>query len=164
MQLNIAPTATTARTTGSAGIPVMQIDGADRLRGSSAPMRVFARDNVGRFSGYGSLHTALSAARNLSRGAERSAVVVQQRAGGGYEVLDAVWQYLWGQNNPPSDRAPFRHFHFEDGSLSQYTAWKSGEKIEVTAGNSGRSYDGITRWLVDGSIVAEVDHDGGKLF
>jgi hypothetical protein len=164
MQISTMNAAAPISAAGTDGVPVMRIDGADRLRGTSAPMRVFTRENVGRFSGYGSLNTALSAARNLSRGSDRSAVVVQQRHGGGYEVLDAVWQYLHGTNNPPSDRAPFRHFHFEDGSLSQYTAWQAGEKIEVRAENSGRSYDGVTRWLVDGSRVAEVDHVGGKLF
>lgn len=149
---------------GRDGVPVMQIDGSDLARNETAPMRVFMRAHLGRSSGYGSLQTALSAARNISRGDARPAVIVQRGGTGAYEVREAVWQYFWGRNNPPLDRAPFRHFRFEDGSLSQYTAHLSGRRIAVTAKNWGRSYDGITRWLVDGSKVAEFTRAGGQLF
>lgn len=161
MPLTQVPSATNA---GRTGVQVMQIDGFDRARGEAAPMRVWMREQIGRFTGYGSLNTALTAARNLSRGAERAAVVVQQRDSGGYEVREAVWQYHHVNGRPAVDRAPFRHFHFEDGSLSRYTAWRADEKIEVTAQNFGRSTDGITRWLVDGSRVAELDAAGGSLY
>jgi hypothetical protein len=144
------------------GVPVMTIDGVDKLANETAPMTVFTRANVGRFNGYGNLVTALSAARNLSRGADRSAVVVERNATGMYEVREAVWRYLWGRNEPPRDRAPYRHFHFEDGTFSEYTAWLGGRKVEVTARDYMRAYDGITRWLVDGSRVVEVTNTGPK--
>lgn len=142
------------------GVPVMTIDGVDKALGETAPMRVFTRANVGRFTGYGSLSTALSAARNLSRGADRSALVVQKGSSGVYEVREAVWQYFWGRNDPPADRAPFRHFHFEDGTFSQYTATLGGRRVEVNVRDTMRSYDGVTRWLVDGSRLFEVTDAG----
>lgn len=143
------------------GVPVMTVSGVDRSRNEDAPMRVYTRANVGRFNGYGSLTSALIAARNISRGADRSAVVVERSDTGAYQVREAVWRYLWGRQNPPQDRAPYRHFHFEDGSFSQYTAWRDGRRIEVTARDHYRSDDGITRWLVDGSRVLEVTAQGG---
>lgn len=148
--------------TARQGTPVMTIDGVDKAVHQTAPMRVFTRANVGRFDGYASLATALSAARNLSRGADRSAVVVEKATTGVYEVREAVWQYFWGRNDPPRYRAPFRHFHFEDGTFSQYTAQHGDRRVEVTAGRWMTSYDGITRWLVDGSRVIEVAHTGPK--
>jgi hypothetical protein len=144
------------------GVPVATVNGIDRKRHETAPMTVFSRANVGRFDGYGSLPAALAAARNLSRGAERSAVLVQRTDTGSYQVLEAVWRYLWGRQDPPTDRAPYRHFHFEDGTFSDYTAWSAGRRIEVTAQDYYRSYDGVTRWLVDGSRVLEVTHQGGS--
>lgn len=143
------------------GRPVLTIDGVDRVGGETAPMRVFAREPLGRHTGYGSLQTALSAARNISRGADRSAVVVE-RVEGSYQVFDAVWQYFRGAG-APNRQMPMRHFHFEDGTPSQYTAWRGGQRIEVTTRNHAVSYDGTTRWLVDGSRVAEVDKSGGRL-
>ena len=137
------------------GVPVMTIDGIDRVRNERAPMRVFTRETVGRFTGYGSLSTALSAARNLSRGADRSAVVVQKAATGVYEVREAVWQFA-----EPAERAPLRHFHFEDGTFSQYTAHLAGRRVEVVARDWMTSYDAATRWLVDGSRVVEVTQAG----
>ena len=144
------------------GVPVATVNGVDRDRNETAPMTVFSRANVGRFDGYASLPAALAAARNLSRGPERSAVVVQRTETGSYQVLEAVWRYLWGRQDPPTDRAPYRHFHFEDGSFSDYTAWLAGRKIEVAAQDYYRSYDGATRWLVDGRRVLEVTSQGGS--
>lgn len=144
------------------GVPVATVNGVDRKRNETAPMTVFSRATVGRFDGYGSLPAALAAARNISRGAERPAVVVQRTETGSYQVLEAVWRYLWGRQDPPADRAPYRHFHFEDGSFSEYTAWLGGRKIEVTAQDWYRSYDGATRWLVDGRRVLEVTSQGGS--
>ncbi len=161
--MQIAATSSQLSTSARVGVPVMQVEGVDRARNETAPMRIFTRKNVGRFDGYGSLNSALAAARMLSRGDDRSAVVVQKGATGAYEVREAVWQYFWGRNNPPLDRAPMRHFHFEDGSLSQYTAHLGGRRIEVTAKNWGRSYDGVTRWLVDGRRVAEMTNAGGRI-
>lgn len=144
------------------GVPVATVNGVDRSTKHAAPMTVFTRATVGRFDGYGSLPAALAAARNLSRGAERSAVVVQRTDTGAYQVLEAVWRYLWGRQDPPADRAPYRHFHFEDGSFSDYTARLGGRKIEVAAQDWYRSWDGATRWLVDGSRVLEVTSQGGS--
>jgi hypothetical protein len=149
-------------TAGLHGRPVIQVDGVDRARGETAPMRVFARGPVGRHTGYGSLHAALSAARNLSRGSDRPALVVERDTQGAYRVLDAVWQYLWAPG-VPSRATPMRHFHFEDGTPSQYTAWKGDQRIVVEARNHARSWDGLTRWLVDGSRVSEVTASGGRL-
>ncbi len=149
-----------AATNTGQGVPVMTIDGRDRLSSQPAPMRVFTRANVGRHEGYGSISSALSAARNLSRGADRSAVVVQRTGTGHYEVRDAVWQLLQGVGALTADRVPFRHFHFEDGTFSRYTAAVSGRKVDVEAGDFMRAYDGVTRWLVDGSRVVEVTNDG----
>src|SRR4051812_7227982 len=103
------------------GVPVITVDATQKGAAIAAPMRVFMRDIVGRSQGYGSLATALSAARNLSRGAERSALVVERGTNGVYQVRDAVWQYLNGRNQPPAFKAPFRHFEFEDGSFSTYS-------------------------------------------
>ena len=160
MQIVAMNTIGPARSTTGQGVPVITIDGRDRLSNQTAPMRVFTRANVGRHEGYGSITSALSAARNLSRGAERSAVVVQRTGTGNYEVRDAVWQLLRGVGALEQDRAPFRHFHFEDGSFSAYTAWTSGRRIEVEAQGSMRAYDGAARWLVDGSRVFEVTNAG----
>ncbi len=145
---------------GHQGVPVITIDGRDRLSNATASMRVFTRDNVGRHEGYGSISSALSAARNLSRGADRSAVVVQRTLTGNYEVRDAVWQLLQGVGALAADRVPFRHFHFEDGSFSTYTAVVADRKVDVQASDSMRAYDGVTRWLVDGSRVVEVTSTG----
>lgn len=158
-----AMTATSATAVNNRdGVRVMEIDGVDKSCNQTAPMSVYTRAIVGRFDGYGSLVTALTAARNISRGAERPAVVVERRAEGGYDVREAVWRYFWGANRPPSDRAPFRHFRFEDGSFSQYTALQGGRRVEVTARQYLRAFDGITRWLVDGNQVFEVTHQGGS--
>ena len=143
------------------GVPVATVNGVDRRTKQTAPMTVLTRSNVGRFDGYGSLPAALAAARNISRGEDRSAVVVERTDTGSYQVREAVWRYLWGRNSKP-DSAPYRHFHFEDGSFSEYTAWLGGRKIEVTAQDYYRSYDGATRWLVDGSRVLEVTNQGGN--
>jgi hypothetical protein len=161
MQIAAVPTTNSAHGYQQ-GVPVATVNGIDRERNETAPMTVFSRANVGRFDGYGSLPSALAAARNLSRGDKRPAVVVQRTDTGSYQVMEAVWRYLWGRQNPPTDRAPYRHFHFEDGSMSAYTAWLSGRKIEVEAQEYYRSYDGETRWLVDGSRVLEVTSQGGS--
>lgn len=136
------------------GVPVMTIAGVDKGIGEVAPMRVFTRAVVGRPVGYGSLAMALTAARNISRGEQRDAVVVERRNDGMYDVREAVWQLANAQ--PGNSRAPFRHFRFEDGSFSQYTAWQDGRRIEVLAGGELHSFDPITRWLVDGSRLFEV--------
>jgi hypothetical protein len=145
---------------GHQGVPVITIDGRDRLSDDATPMRVFTRENVGRHEGYGSISSALAAARNLSRGADRSAVVVQRPSTGNYEVRDAVWQLLLGVDTLAADRLPFRHFHFEDGTFSSYTAIVADRKVQVQASGSMRAYDGVTRWLVDGSRVVEVTSTG----
>jgi hypothetical protein len=155
-------TTQTSQATAAHGRPVLTIDGVDKASNQSAPMRVFARESLGRYNGYGSLQTALSAARNLSRGGERPAVVVERLAQGEYQVFDAVWQYFWAVGGP-SREMPMRHFRFEDGTASQYTAWRGDSRVEVTAKNYSRSYDGVTRWLVDGSRVAEITSAGGRL-
>jgi hypothetical protein len=161
MQLAAVPTTADVRGYRN-GVPVATVNGVDRNRNETAPMTIFTRANVGRFDGYGSLPAALAAARNLSRGAERTAVVVERTDTGAYQVREAVWRYLWGRQDPPNDRAPYRHFHFEDGSFSAYTAWLGGRKIEVSAQDYYRSYDGAVRWLVDGSRVLEVTAQGGS--
>jgi hypothetical protein len=143
------------------GVPVATISGIDRRHKEAAPMTVLTRATVGRFDGYGSLPAALSAARNLSRGADRSAVVVERTDTGAYQVREAVWRYLWGRNDPPNS-APYRHFHFEDGTFSQYTARLGDKRIEVTARDWYRSWDGATRWLVDGARVLEITNEGGN--
>lgn len=142
------------------GVPVITIDGRDRFSNESASMRVFTRANVGRHEGYGSISSALSAARNLSRGETRSAVVVQRTGTGNYEVREAVWQLLQGVAALAADRVPFRHFHFEDGTFSSYTAVVGDRKFDVRASDAMRAYDGVTRWLVDGSRVVEVTSTG----
>jgi hypothetical protein len=153
--------AAAAAASADQGVPVITIDGTQKGASTLAPMRVFMRDIVGRTQGYGSLATALSAARNLSRGAERDALVVERGTNGVYQVHDAVWQYLNGRNQPPSYRAPFRHFAFEDGTFSAYSCVDNGQKIEVEPTGLLRAYDGITRWLVDGSRVLEATPEGG---
>ena len=163
MQLSATNAIAPATTWAGRGRPVMTISGVDRARNETAPMRVFARGPLGRYDGYGSLRTALSAAHNLSRGSDRSAVVVERTDTGAYQVFDAVWQYFWGRNGGDGNRAPMRHFHFEDGTPSQYTAWQAGRRIQVEAQNYARSYDGITRWLVDGRQIAEITNAGGRL-
>jgi hypothetical protein len=150
-----------AATTTNAGVPVITIDGTQKGASTAAPMRVFMQDIVGRTQGYGSLATALSAARNISRGTERTALVVERGSNGVYQVHDAVWQFLNGRNQPPSFKAPFRHFEFEDGTFSSYTCVDNGQKIEVEPTGLLRSYDGITRWLVDGSRILEATPEGG---
>lgn len=159
MQISITQT---SHASAAHGRPVLTIDGVDRASNQTAPMRVFAREPLGRYTGYGSLQTALSAARNLSRGDERPAVIVERVAQGEYQVFDAVWQYFWAPGAPTREM-PMRHFRFEDGTPSQYTARRGNTRIEVTPTNYALSYDGITRWLVDGSRVAEVTQTGGRL-
>lgn len=159
--MQIAGAATISGGARREGVPVITVAGVDRARNEAAPMTVYARQNIGRDEGYGSLPSALAAARNLSRGTERAAVVVERGSSGAYQVREAVWRYLHGRNQPPADRAPFRHFHFEDGTFSAYTAWLAGRKIEVTAQDYYRAYDGVTRWLVDGRRVLEVTPEGG---
>lgn len=145
------------QTTGAgAGMPAMTIGGVDAATNASAPMRVFTRQVVGRFDGYGSLATAISAARTLSRGTDRPALVVDRRDDGIYEIRDTVWQYLPGAIAGPGDRAPARHFHFEDGSFSQYTAWDAGRRVQVVVTGDIRSVDDEVRWLVDGARLFEV--------
>ncbi|MCW2928422.1 MAG: hypothetical protein JWM86_2390 [Thermoleophilia bacterium] len=154
------PAATTMGTTP--GMPVLTVAGVDKDRGAAAPMTVFTRESVGRFDGYGSLTAALTAARNLSRGAERDALVVQRTATGAYEVRDAVWRYADATSLGPDAKAPFRHFAFEDGSFSAYTMWRTpAERVEVVAKDYYQSNDAITRWLVDGSRILEVTPEGG---
>lgn len=160
--MEIRATQVPLHATAGVGRPVLVINGVDKARNETAPMRVFARQSVGRYDGYGSLQTALSAARNISRGADRAAVLVERLDQGTYQVFDAVWQYFWSGGGS-SREIPMRHFRFEDGTLSQYTLRRNGERVEVTAKNYANSYDGETRWLVDGSRVAEVTHAGGRL-
>ena len=137
--MKIAPQAVTGVIGSPIGNPVMAIAGVDKGLGTTTSMRVLTRAEVGRFSGYGSLATAVSAAGNLSRGADRPAVVVGRRSDGMYEVREAVWQHAAGRNSPPDFRAPFRHFHFEDGSFSQYTARINGRTALIAVGDSLRS-------------------------
>jgi hypothetical protein len=162
MELVHAQGSTIHAATAQYARPVLSVHAIDRDRGAPEPLRVFARDAVGRHTGYGSLNTALSAARNISRGADRSAVVVE-RLEGVYQVFDAVWQVQWG-HGVPSRNAPMRHFHFEDGTPSRYTAWRDGAKVDIVAQNRADSLDDATRWLVDGSRVAEIGSDGGTLY
>jgi hypothetical protein len=71
-----------------------------------------------------------------------------------------VWQLLQGVGALALDRVPFRHFHFEDGTFSAYTAVVSDRRLDVQASDAMRAYDGVTRWLVDGSRVVEVTATG----
>lgn len=159
MQIAAVPTSMGA--VRKEGVPVVTVDGIDRISNGAAPMTVYARENVGRTDGYGSLNSALSAARNLSRGADRSAVVVEKTTTGAYQVREAVWRLAQRPDLTPADRIPYRHFDFEDGTFSSYTAWLGGQKVQVAAKDYYRAYDGITRWLVDGSRVLEVTPQGG---
>jgi hypothetical protein len=117
------------------GTPFSTIAAVDRLTssGQAVAMQVYTRASIGRFDGYGSVNSALSAARNMSRGAQRDAVAIVRRMDGRFDVREAVWRILNDGASAAGDKLPYRHFAFEDGTLSQYTGWIGGRRIEVEA-------------------------------
>ncbi|MCW2956556.1 MAG: hypothetical protein JWO69_1425, partial [Thermoleophilia bacterium] len=109
------------------------MQGVERITGATAPMQVYSRALVGRLAGYASISTALRAASTLSRGEEKAAVTVIRRDDGRYDINEAVWRYGLAKLDAPGERAPYRTFHFEDGTPSAYTAWSEGRKLEIRA-------------------------------
>ncbi|MCW2961893.1 MAG: hypothetical protein JWM90_2280 [Thermoleophilia bacterium] len=133
------------------------MSGVDKLTGQNAPMQVYSRGLVGRLAGYASISTALSAARTLSRGEEKAAVTVTRRDDGRYDINEAVWRYGFARLEAPGERAPYRRFHFEDGTPSAYTAWTEGRKLEINAAlQLGLPASTSAIALVDGSRVLEL--------
>lgn len=137
------------------GAPVATLAAVDRGTGASTPMAVYARDMVGRFDGYSSLATALTAAKRLSKGEDHAALAIVRGTTGMYEVREAVWQLLGARTSLPGDRAQARQFHFEDGTFSAYSAVVAGRRFDVSVLGTISSVTGAPVALVDGGRVLE---------